>query len=992
MRTTIPRPAATALALCILLSLIASTILGCTAGNDAGGAKTERGDGAAGARPTIRGVAVADTIVPAATDQPVALAAAKNEWTSFAVELAGLPKGGTYSLRLRPPKSKADGSSIAASNFEPFQILPMPTDVNRAGYVRHTGQNASAGALPRALLPLGTDNGLVNLKGLRDPVPPTAGAAPADAPAAGPLQLWVDLHVPADAAAGDYTTTCDLIDARQKEPVASLALKLTVYDFALPNERHLQLVGRLPWESLVRLYPDRFETVTPRLVNRHEEKYAGTVRVLDQLVSLAQKHRTTVVVPRLQPTVKWPAGKPPEIDWTDFDALVGPWMNGQTFPDRTALGFWPLPTPDYLDRFDPKSRADYLTLAATHFDQFDWIDRAPLWLEKTTPGRIRPADTIELSAEAAEVMALHPRVRVTLPLENDQLQLADPNQPKMIPPPAAPRLWATAPELVFSPPVQKWPESAQKPDQWLRTDNAGLVPYVGAGGDDRDVRLWAWLAFLREAKLISFSGVLPTLNDPTQPADPNELIWFYPGEWFGVTEPVPTVQLKWLRRAEQDYEYLRLARERGEILNALVMARLMTKPVEIQPGQVPDPSYALMCGTTDPTAWAEAQELLAQTILLREPGKEPDPDRQHDLYVRTLRWMQPQERPLLMGRTTQWFLEAPPHGGDKQLKLRLGIDLYNASDVRPDKNQLQWTALPPGWEVKPQPIEIPALSVFHVRRETVEAAFDLTKITAGPRQSAELTFVNGFTNRPTTLKLVLPVAASERVEGRRLAIDGKLDEWEPADLIQDGRLVRMLDRPNIQRQALEGAEKDAKVYTGWADDHFYLAFGLDGIDPERLKFGGQNFVDYQFRRAWGEDLCEAVIQPVYDDGHSGPVLHVVCKPTGHWVERKLDPRLNANPWQPYEGAGIRYKAIVNGERWLGEVAIPWEIINDPKRGGRPALLRFNFVQHRTATGETASWAGPIDFGRDDAFTGVLHLREVDAPGVAPVVRDSSQGR
>ena len=32
---------------------------------------------------------------------------------------------------------------------------------------------------------------------------------------------------------------------------------------------------------------------------------------------------------------------------------------------------------------------------------------------------------------------------------------------------------------------------------------------------------------------------------------------------------------------------------------------------------------------------------------------------------------------------------------------------------------------------------------------------------------------------------------------------------------------------------------------------------------------------------------------------------------------------------------------------------------------RPVMLRLNFSQHRATTGESASWAGPVDFGRDD---------------------------
>jgi hypothetical protein len=33
-----------------------------------------------------------DALRPIASDEPIALAAAKNEWTSFAIQIAGLPK------------------------------------------------------------------------------------------------------------------------------------------------------------------------------------------------------------------------------------------------------------------------------------------------------------------------------------------------------------------------------------------------------------------------------------------------------------------------------------------------------------------------------------------------------------------------------------------------------------------------------------------------------------------------------------------------------------------------------------------------------------------------------------------------------------------------------------------------------------------------------------------------------------------------------------
>jgi hypothetical protein len=140
-------------------------------------------------------------------------------------------------------------------------------------------------------------------------------------------------------------------------------------------------------------------------------------------------------------------------------------------------------------------------------------------------------------------------------------------------------------------------------------------------------------------------------------------------------------------------------------------------------------------------------------------------------------------------------------------------------------------------------------------------------------------------------------------------------------------------------------------------------------------------VNYQFRRAWDEDLAQLLVQPVYNDNSVGPVLHLVVKPTGgHWVERKADARTNVDPWKPVEGAGIYYACTLDGD-WRGEIRIPWKAITDADRG-RPRLLRFNFSQHKNATGESASWAGPVDFGRDDAFMGLIYLRESDEPGMA----------
>jgi hypothetical protein len=682
--------------------------------------------------------------------------------------------------------------------------------------------------------------------------------------------------------------------------------------------------------------------------------------------------------------VKWPQlveNPEPEIYWKDFDALISPWIKGSLFADQVGIGFWPLPEPDRLRTYDARSRLAYWSLAASHFDQREWLNQSAAILA----GRPRGEEAIELSVEAAKLLAAHPRLAVSVPLEENQVQIQDPNTPnaigaKVIDPFHAARLRVAAARLIDS--RQSWPAKVEEPQRWLRADLPSLVA-DGSGGAEQDVRLWAWLAFLRRSEQIMYGSPLPAEQAATAAADPSELVWFYPGEWFGLDHPVPSVQLKWLRQAEQDFEYLNLARLRGEAINAVVMARLLTKPVEIDRGQYADAAYVMMTGTADPQVWANARELIARFIELysldgaskSRPAGTADPVAKEAAEIALLQWARPQERPLLIGRTSEWKLAAPKAGA-QWVNLSLGLDVYNAADVAPGNNQLRWTAMNLGWEVTPQPTKVPPLAPYRVLRTQLSAAYNLNKTAPGTKDplSLELSVDSPSAKFISPLNLSLPIAACDRREGR-FSLDGKLDDWTDVDLIHDGPLVKMLSRPAVLGQALEKASTNSRLYTNYAGDNFYVAFALEGVVTTKAQeISARNFVEYQAGRAWGENLCELLIQPIYADNSLGATLHIVCKPNGSsWMERKLNPLLNANPWAPFVGNGTRYAATVAADKWTGEVAIPWALLQDSK-GRLPTLLRFNFSQHQQTTGESARWAGPVDFGRDDALTGLIHVK------------------
>lgn len=932
-------------------------------------------------------LASVDPANPSGPPTPLQLMAGRSEWVSVVLRARAPAKGESGSLVL--PEWSSNGKTLSTRQLRVYQLLPMPQNVNRAAYVRQTGQAVAAESLPRALLPLPINNGRVDLTKLRDPARATD---PTTAAVDEPTLLWVDLRVPVDTTPGHYDGqfAFEIADAGKPASVqAKVEVPLDVADFVLPEDRHLGMVADVPWDRLRRLWPAQFEVVQPRLISRNDPNTKPAVDMLDRLVSLAEENRVLAHVPRLQPVAKWKPGLPVQIDWADYDTLVGPWLTGSAFPDKVPLGFWALPRVDHLENLTASAQVQYYDAAAQHFDARDWLRFAPVILNKETPGPATLDDRLRLSVDAARVLRANRRIRVQVPLEPAEAMLASPDNPTWIDPGDTGRLNCVAPGLISNSALQDWPKNLEHPQNWMRTDLSGLIPYTGAGADEADVRVWAWAAFLRcdfkkpVQNLIQWDACLPAEGSPTQAADPNELAWFYPGEWFGVDQPVATVQLKWLRQAEQDFEYLWLAQQRGSVLDVLPMARVLAKPVVIQPGQSPSPVYSLLLGTADPAAWRDMKPLLTRIIQSRGPGVTPDENAIADLQQQTLHWIEPLEKPEILLRSTHWDVSDPPPGqAGPWVRLKLGFDLYNASDTTPEQNELSFTKLNAGWVVEPAPTIIPKLEMYQVASQGVTARVDPAETSMTRQEPIQITYTSRFNGAKTPLDVVVPVRRTMR-RNVPLLINGSLDDWNDYDALQKGPLVKMVSRPSVQQHTPEYSTTPTDLYSGWSDTDFYLAFRVEGVSHESQVMAGRNFVEYQDGRAWGEDLCQAVIQAVYDDGSTGPLVHVTVKPGGiDWNEKKDSPR---EPWQKLQ-ASVRYATTVDGQVWRGEVAVPWDALIDPGKtaafaaqgqSNRPVFLKFNFAQHKHDTGESATWAGPVDSARDADFTGVLMLHEAE---------------
>jgi hypothetical protein len=735
--------------------------------------------------------------------------------------------------------------------------------------------------------------------------------------------------------------------------------------------------------------------------------------MLEAMVRAAQADRVQVTVPALGGVMKWPAGRPPEAWWREFDELVVPWLTGEAFEDGVGLRDWPVPRLADMERFAHEARREYWSEALSHLDELGLLDRTVVLVDEShiraDPAALRrgtalsPAERLRLSQEAGRLALAYPHGAIAVPLESDQVRFTGPQDPSLYPPEHAARLMIRGDGLVTDHATRPWPAGLPQPRRYLELEGPASALAPGPGASEADVRLWGWLAFLRGATHLQPGTALPVARDEGEAGDPTQMVLFYPGEAFGSDGPVPSVQLKWLRRAQQDYEYLHAAAARQEETFARVIARALVRPVRVEEGGQVDPLLPLITGTPSPELWREGLELVAGKIAIAEARFVPGlPARfEADHTNRTTAWLSPRERPLPIVLGTRWDLTEA--GGRGRIVLRLETAVYNPTDASPEGMSLSFLEMPGGeppaessWQ-DPGIAALDPIATYETARATVATSTPVDALgyvfptyQQGPLR---LQARNEYTGAAGATSVVAPaVIVDERTEPP--VVDGLLGEWLGNEAIIDGRMVLMHDRPALQAGQVQRTAGESQAFVAWTGEGLHVAFRLQdaGNGPGAMRTT-RNFVETDYRRIWNEDVCELLIQPIWTvngEPADGPLLHVVCKPDGAFARRRVDRRTAAEPWQTFE-SGMRFAATVDEEGiWRGEVTLPWSALRSALteeqlgalgRDARPALLRFNLSQHDGETGRSASWAGPVDFGADDKFTGALVLRESAAgPG------------
>jgi len=547
---------------------------------------------AASAAPTVYAESATVKVRPAATvrNQPsIALTAARNEFASFQVVIAG---GGSGASGVRARFERLAGpSSFPAANLTLYREAYL--DVTSS-----SGNFGQKGQWPDGLIP---------------DVDEIAGeqrsAFPFDVPANESRAVWVDVLVPKDAAPGVYQGAVSVTASGSS---AQVPVTLTVVNAVLPSTASLA--------SAFLIYP-------PNVCKAHtgSTDCGGTRQSADLLARyqrMALEHRLTLTALNVVPQ----GG-----GWAEYDREYGPFLEGTA---QTRLVGARVTSVQFSGKKEAARFADF----QDHFEARGWLERAYDYTADEPP---YGATWAEARALAQAVRDAAPRLRtlITTHIADAQKNGLEPLVDVMTP--VVNHLDGTEPGFVGSQST-KYDVLRASPRRSLWVYQSCMSQGCGYGNEspenqpdsgwpsymvDRSGaknRAMQWVAYLENASgelYYETALALPTAwTNVFQYNGNGDGTLFYPGTVSrigGSTEvPVSSIRLKLIRQGMQDFEWLKLVERAGDPAFARSVARTLV-PAASRVGD-------------DGRAFDEARARLVARYLELAPAAPPAPDAQDD--------------------------------------------------------------------------------------------------------------------------------------------------------------------------------------------------------------------------------------------------------------------------------------------------------------------------------------------------------------------------
>jgi hypothetical protein len=332
-----------------------------------------------------------------------------------------------------PPETLSNSIQIAAARneFEPFQII-VRSDFRdiRAVDVQASDLTGGNGAI------LSKDNVAIyferfvnlpqpsNIEGKAgewpDPLIPRVDRYYGEARNAFPFNLergrnqpvWVELYVPPSTAPGTYRGTVAV--SIQSKQAVSIPVTLEVWNFALPSTSSLRNSFGFNGTTALRQHLGSYTS--------DEDLYRFTFIYR----KAALQHRLTLHGGAMNPPRIHSFGDRPNIDWKDYDAEVGPFLDGTAIRSNEPLAGAKATTIDLPQNETlqtDQQKVVYWRAVASHFREKGWLSRLfnYLWDEPTLD------NSAALVRRGRLVHSADPEIKnaVTAPLHRDWADAVD---------------------------------------------------------------------------------------------------------------------------------------------------------------------------------------------------------------------------------------------------------------------------------------------------------------------------------------------------------------------------------------------------------------------------------------------------------------------------------------------------------------------------------------------------------------------------------------
>lgn len=468
---------------------------------------------------------------------------AKNEWEPFLV----LIRDDAPLTNVDVVVSEFTGPGDPITVVEPYRVHYVPVYADEISH--HPPDPSRAGLWPDGLVPF-TDHFYSEDR----------DGAPFDVVADFSQAVFVDVFVPETQTPGDYTATVTV--SAQGETNWTGTVTLTVWDFALPNGLSLVSNYQYSRNDVCNYHTTHGNTTDcDPLHELYFEEYA--------------RHRMS--------PYRWKTGNPDytwedatqtlTVDWSGWDAVHGAYLDGTFYNsgyEFTSVtlprSFGDVPSGLTQEQWDHLHWADW----ADHFKQEGWIEKLWCYL----PDEPDPSQYGSLADTAARIHAADPDLQPFVTEQYEELLGPDID------------IWCPD-EPLFSDSMP-WPPYPEKYEElradgkttwWYNCVSATLgFDYANHMVDQEStyMRIWLWLTrryeftgilFWRISYLWSKQDVWEDMYSDRYSCQGDGTLYYpgIPSRIGGTTDiPLPSIRIKVLREAMEDYEYFILLDQGGE--------------------------------------------------------------------------------------------------------------------------------------------------------------------------------------------------------------------------------------------------------------------------------------------------------------------------------------------------------------------------------------------------------------------------------------------